>query len=172
MAAGDRERAAGGHGRRAAAARDSAAWDSAASDSAARDGDEVWAMLGYLGVPFISILAPLAVYLTRARRSRFVRQHAAQALNLSITVLLYNLCVLILAGIMAADNVGAALLVAGPVALALWLAALYFLTRAAISAGRGQFYALPRWICATLTANRPSSPRRHTQPEQFGSSVP
>jgi len=171
MAAGDRERAAGGHGRRAAAARDSAAWDSAAWDSAAwdsaasdsaasdsatwdsavRDGDEVWAMLGYLGVPFISIVAPLAVYLARARRSRFVRQHAAQALNLSITVLLYNLCVLILAGIMAADNVGAALLVAGPVALALWLAALYFLTRAAISAGRGQFYALPRWICATLT---------------------
>ena len=151
MAAGDRERAAGGHGRQAAAIRDSAASDSATWESAARDGDEVWAMLGYLGVPFISIVAPLAVYLTRARRSRFVRQHAAQALNLSITVLLYNLCVLILAGIMAADNAGAALLVAGPVALALWLAALYFLTRAAISAGRGQFYALPRWICATLT---------------------
>jgi uncharacterized Tic20 family protein len=161
MDAGDRERAAGDYGRRDStaqdsaaqhsAAHDSAAHDSAAHDSAARDGDEAWAMLGYLGVPFVSILAPLAVYLTRARHSRFARQHATQALNLSITVLLYNLCVLILAGIMAADNVGAALLVAGPVALALWLAALYFLTRAAMSAGRGQFYALPRWICAAIT---------------------
>ena len=56
-----------------------------------------------------------------------------------------------MAGILALDNVGVALLVAGPVALALWLAALYFLTRAAIKAGRGEFYAMPRWICATIT---------------------
>jgi hypothetical protein len=156
MDAGDRERAAADRGRRAGATRDGSAWgsaahDSAAHDSAALDGDEAWAMLGYLAVPFVSILAPLTVYLTRARRSPYVRQHAVQALNLSITLVLYNLCALILAGIMAADNVGAALLVAGPAALAIWLAALYFLTRAAISASRGQFYALPRWICATLT---------------------
>ncbi len=100
-------------------------------------------MLGYLGVPFVSFLAPLAVYLARARQSPFARQHAAQALNLSITLLLYNLCVLILAGILALDSVGVALQVAGPVALALWLAALYFLTRAALSASRGAVLRLP-----------------------------
>ncbi len=135
MAAGDRERAAGRRGRR----------------TSARAGEEAWAMLGYLGVPFISVLAPLIVYLIGSRRSTFVRQHAAQALNVSITLLLYNICVLIMAGILALDAVGVALLVAGPVALALWLAALYFLTRAAIKASLGEYYALPRWICATIT---------------------
>jgi hypothetical protein len=135
MAAGERERAASGHRRRSAGV---------------RDGDEAWVMLGYLGVPFLSVLAPLTVYLARSRRSPFVRQHAAQALNLSITMLLYNVCVAIMAGILALDAVGVALEVAGPVALALWLAALYFLTRAAIKASLGQFYAVPRWICATF----------------------
>jgi hypothetical protein len=135
MAAGERERAASGHRRRSAGV---------------RAGDEAWAILGYLGVPFLSVLAPLAVYVARSRRSPFVRQHAAQALNLSITVLLYNLCVAIMAGILALDAVGVALEVAGPVAMALWLVALYFLTRAAIKASLGQFYAVPRWICATF----------------------
>ncbi|MGH3402569.1 MAG: DUF4870 domain-containing protein [Streptosporangiaceae bacterium] len=159
--AGDREQAAGRPGRRAASARAEARRDDTARDDTmradtmradtARDGDEAWVMLGYLGVPFVSFLAPLAVYLGRARHSAFARRHAAQALNLSITLVLYNLCVLILAGILALDAVGVALLVAGPVVLALWLAALYFLSRAAISASRGEFYAFPRWICATLT---------------------
>lgn len=136
MAAGDREQAANGlRGRRASA----------------REGDQAWVMLGYLGVPFISVLAPLIVYVIGSRRSTFVRQHAAQALNLSITVLLYNVCVLIMAGILALDAVGVALLVAGPVALALWLTALYFLARAALKASLGEYYAVPRWICATIT---------------------
>jgi uncharacterized Tic20 family protein len=135
MAAGDQERAASRHSRRA---------------RGLSDGDEAWAMLGYLGVPFISILAPLTVYLARSRRSPFVRQQATQALNFAITMLLYNLCVLIMAGILALDEVGIALAVAGPVALGLWLAALYFLARAAIKASTGEFYAIPSWICATF----------------------
>ena len=166
MAARNRQQAAGRRGRRAAPARAGARQDDAARDDpaltettrdgtalagTARDGDEAWVMLGYLGVPFVSFLAPLAVYLARGRQSPFARQHAARALNLSITLVLYDLCVLILAGILALDSVGVALLVAGPAALALWLAALYFLTRAALSASRGEFYAVPRWICATMT---------------------
>jgi uncharacterized Tic20 family protein len=107
-------------------------------------------MLGYLGVPFISVLAPLAVFLFRARGSAYVRQHATQALNLSITLLLYNICVLILGGILALDAVGAALMIAVPVALVLWLAALAYLVRAASRASVGGFYPLPRWICATI----------------------
>jgi len=135
MAAGDQERAASRHSRRS---------------RGLSDGDEAWAMLAYLGVPFISILAPLTVCLARSRRSPFVRQHATQALNFAITMLLYNLCVLIMAGILALDEVGIALAVAGPVALGLWLAALYFLARAAIKASTGEFCTVPPWICATF----------------------
>ena len=57
-----------------------------------RGGDEAWAAVGYLGVPFVSVAAPLAVYVARARSSDYARAHARQALNLSVTLALYNLC--------------------------------------------------------------------------------
>jgi uncharacterized Tic20 family protein len=115
-----------------------------------RDGDEAWAMLGYLGVPFISVLAPLTVILVRARSSDYVRQHAIQALNLSITLALYNFCALIVAAMLSLDAVGVALAVAVPAALVLWLVTLAYLVRAAMRASLGGFYRLPRWICATI----------------------
>jgi uncharacterized Tic20 family protein len=107
-------------------------------------------MLSYLGVPFVSILAPLVVFVVRARSSDYVRQHATQALNLSITIALYNICAVIVAGMLALDAVGVALLVAVPAALVLWLVALAYLVRAATQASLGEFYQLPRWICATI----------------------
>jgi uncharacterized Tic20 family protein len=121
-----------------------------AISSPVRDGDEAWAMLSYLGVPFVSILAPLAVILVRARGSDYVRQHATQALNLSITLALYNICALIMAGMLALDAVGVAVAVAVPAALVLWLVTLSYLVRAAMRASIGEFYRLPRWICATI----------------------
>lgn len=113
------------------------------------DTDEAWALLGYLGMPFISVLAPLFVYAVR-RRSPFVRRHAAQALNMSITIVLYDVCVLILGGVLALDAVSVALLVAGPIGLALWLIALFYLARAGVRASLGEFYQVPRWLCATI----------------------
>jgi uncharacterized Tic20 family protein len=120
-----------------------------------RAGDAAWAMAGYLGVPFVGVLAPLAVYAGAARRSPYARAHARQALNLSVTLVLYNLCALIGAGVLALDAVGAALLIALPATLALWLVALAYLVRAAAAAGLGGYYQLPRWLCATII--RPSA---------------
>jgi uncharacterized Tic20 family protein len=114
------------------------------------DGDEAWAMLGYLGVPFIGVLAPVIVYLLRARTSPYVRRHVTQALNLSITLAMYNICALILAAMLALDAIGAALLIALPVAVALWVITLLYLVRAAVRASLGEYYQLPRWICATI----------------------
>jgi uncharacterized Tic20 family protein len=107
-------------------------------------------MLGYLGVPFISILAPLTVYLGRARSSGYVRQHARQALNASLTLAIYNICALILAGLLALDAVSVALMITIPLVLALWLVALGYLARAASRASLGGFYRLPGWLCATI----------------------
>ncbi|HEY5015805.1 MAG TPA: DUF4870 domain-containing protein [Streptosporangiaceae bacterium] len=126
------------------------AQSAAAARGPVRDGDEAWAMLCYLGVPFVSVLAPLAVLILRARSSGYVRQHATQALNLAITIALYNVCAVIAAGMLALVAVGVALEVAGPAALALWLVALAYLMRAAARASLGEFYQLPRWICATI----------------------
>ena len=109
-------------------------------------------MLGYLGVPFVSFLAPLAVSLIRGPGSGFVREHARQALNLSVTLALYNLCALILGAMLALDEVGVALAIALPAVLALWAVTLAYLVRAAVAASLGEFLELPRWLCATILA--------------------
>jgi uncharacterized Tic20 family protein len=107
-------------------------------------------MAGYLGVPFVSVLAPLAVYAARGRHSPFARAHARQALNAALTLVLYNACALIAGGVLALDAVAAALLIVLPATLFLWLAALAYLMRAAAAAGRGRYYQLPGWLCATI----------------------
>jgi uncharacterized protein len=117
-----------------------------------RAGDERWAMLSYLGVPFLAFLVPLAIFLMKRRTSRFVRCQAAQALNLSITVLLYSFCILILGGMLTLDNAGIALLISVPLAAALWLVTLGYVVLAGLAASRGEYYAIPSWISATLAA--------------------
>jgi uncharacterized Tic20 family protein len=107
-------------------------------------------MVGYLGVPFVGAAAPLAVYVARSRNSDYARAHARQALNLSLTLALYNLCAVIVGTMLALDTVGVALLIALPATLALWLVTLAYLVRAAAAAGAGEFYRLPGWLCATI----------------------
>src|SRR5262249_15845803 len=46
--------------------------------------DQTWAMLSYILALVASIIAPLVIYLVKMNQSRYVRFHAAQALNLGI----------------------------------------------------------------------------------------
>ncbi|MGH3183794.1 MAG: DUF4870 domain-containing protein, partial [Streptosporangiaceae bacterium] len=55
-----------------------------------RDGDMTSATFGYLGAIFLGPVIPLIVYALRARRSPFMRYHAATAVNLSLTGTLYG----------------------------------------------------------------------------------
>ena len=112
--------------------------------------DHRLAMLSYLGVPFLGPMIPLGVYLTRRRGSAFVRSHSAQALNLSITALLYTVCILILATMLALDSIVVALVVGVALAAALWLATLGYVILAWSRANRGDYYRIPGWLCATL----------------------
>jgi uncharacterized Tic20 family protein len=118
-------------------------------DDSGQHGD-LRAVLSYLGLPFLSFLPALAIYLITLRSSRFTRRHAAQALNLSITLILYNICALILAGLLALDTVSVAVLVTAPLLAVLWIVTLVYLVLAAIAASRGEFYQIPAWLCATL----------------------
>ena len=106
------------------------------------------AMFGYLAAIFLGPLIPLVMYLIGRRRSSFRRFHAATALNLSLTGLLYALCCLILAGLLLLDSAIVALVVAIPVALVLWLTMLKYLIRGIGAANRGERYEVPAWICA------------------------
>jgi len=114
------------------------------------DGDTMSATFGYLGAIFLGPVIPLAVYALRSRRSPFIRYHAAAAVNLSLTAVLYGLCCLILGGLLLLDSVTVALIVALPVALLIWVATLRYLIRGAVAANRGERSEAPDWICAHI----------------------
>jgi uncharacterized Tic20 family protein len=118
--------------------------------TAGRDADATWAMLAYLGAVFGGPLIPLAVYLTRRNRSPFMRYHAARALNISVTAALYLVCCAILGGMLALDTVAAALAVALPLVLVLWLIMLRYLIRGVVAANRGEPFEVPGWLCAEI----------------------
>jgi uncharacterized Tic20 family protein len=107
-------------------------------------------MLSYIGVPFLGPVIPLGIFLTRRQTSAFVRFHSAQALNLSITALLYTICILILGTMLALDSIVVALLVGVTLAAALWLATLGYVILAGSRANRGRYDRIPGWLCATL----------------------
>jgi uncharacterized protein len=127
-----------------------AAPDGAYSPARAVPRAASWAMLGYLTVPFCGFLVPLAIYLMSLRRSRWLRANSAQAVNLSLTVLLYELSAAIIGAMLVLDSPVVALAVTVPLAAALWLTALAFLVRAALAARRGETYTFPRWLCTPM----------------------
>jgi uncharacterized Tic20 family protein len=104
------------------------------------------AMLAYLGVPFTVFVAPLVVYVMSLRGSAFARAHAAQALDVSLTTLLYTVCGVIVGGVLALDSINVALIIGVPLVVALWLSVLVVLIRAATAASRGEWYPVPRWL--------------------------
>jgi uncharacterized protein len=120
------------------------------SPDPAAAGDERLAVLGYLAVPVLGPCVPLVIYLLRKRRSGYLRRHSAQALNLSVTGLLYGLCVLIIAGTLALDSVTVALALAVPVAAVLWLVVVGYVISAGSVANHGGYRRIPGWLCATL----------------------
>jgi len=121
-------------------------------EDAARDRDISSATLGYLGAIVLGPVIPVGVYVFRSKRSAFLRYHAAAAVNLSLTAALYALCCLILGGLLALDSITAALLVALPVAVAIWASMLKYLIRGIGAASRGEEYQVPDWICARIVS--------------------
>ena len=117
-----------------------------------QDREITSAAFGYLGAIVLGPVIPLAVYALRARRSPFLRYHAAAAVNLSLTGALYAVCCLILGGLLALDSVTVALLVALPVAVAIWASMLRYLIRGVGAASRGEEFVMPDWICARIVS--------------------
>jgi uncharacterized Tic20 family protein len=113
-------------------------------------GAERRAALSYLSVPFLGPLVPLLVFLTRRRSSAFVRSQSVQALNLSVTALIYTFCALILGTMLALDSVTVALLLVVPLAAVLWLVTLMYVILAASRAARGEYFRIPSWLCAMI----------------------
>ena len=93
---------------------------------------------------------PLIVYASTARRSPFLRWHAATAVNLSLSCLLYGLCCVILGGLLALDSITVAVIIAAPLCFGVWLITLRYLLRGVAAANRGERCDIPSWIGARL----------------------
>ena len=107
-------------------------------------------MACYLGAIFFWLLAPLVIYLARGKQSIFIRSHAAQAFNLTLTGTLFAISGAIIGGLLSLDSPKVALFIVGPLLLVFWIAVLGYLIRGASSASRGDFYELPGWICVPM----------------------
>jgi uncharacterized Tic20 family protein len=119
-------------------------------DPRVRNAEARSATLGYVGAIFTGPLIPLVMYVIGRRRSPFPRFHAAMALNLSLTGLLYEVCCLILCGLLLLDTLTVALVVTIPVGFGIWLSVVKYLIRGIGAANRGERYDVPAWICARI----------------------
>ena len=117
---------------------------------AGQEDDQLWAMIAYLGLIFFAFLPPLAVYLVKRGESSYVRYHAAQALNLWITVVCYSLSFMIIGGTLMLDTVSTGLSIGVPLIVAAGVTMLVYAIRGAVAASRGSLYRLPNWICVQM----------------------
>ncbi len=113
---------------------------------------ELFGTLSYLGGIVAGPIVPLIVYLAGRNASAFVRSHASQALNVTLTVLLYAISGTIIGVLLSFDSRNAALAVMVPIAAAGWVTMVVYLVRGATAAVRGEFREIPAWICASLVS--------------------
>ncbi|MCI2240094.1 DUF4870 domain-containing protein [Paenibacillus sp. TRM 82003] len=108
--------------------------------------ERTWSVLAHVGTLLVwislPVIAPLVVFLVFKDRSRFVREHAAEALNASISLLIYVLALSAAATVLTVVTLGlAAPLFALPVLLV--VGASVFGVLAAVAANSGRAYRYP-----------------------------
>ena len=109
--------------------------------------DRTWALLSYVLALVASIIAPLVIYLVKMNESRFVRFHAAQALNMGITAIIESVAIFIVGIILAVVLHGFGFLLMVLAFLALGIAHLVYLILGAVRSNQGQLFRVPTIIC-------------------------
>ena len=98
--------------------------------------DTTWAVLAHLSYFVFGLIAPLVIYLVKKDESPFTRQHAAEALNFHITLLIAA----IVSGILILVLIGVLLLIV------LFIGGAVYAILAALAAGRREPYRYPLTI--------------------------
>ena len=109
--------------------------------------DQTWAMISYILALVASVIAPLVIYLVKMNESRYVRFHAAQALNMGITAFIESIAIFIVAIPVAVATHGFGVLLMVLAFLALGIAHLVYLILGAVRAYQGQPFRVPTIIC-------------------------
>jgi uncharacterized Tic20 family protein len=112
--------------------------------------DRTWAMLAYLSPIVVSFIGPLIIFFVKKDESPFVRQHAAQSLNLIITSTIYSVVLFTAAVVAGVVTHGAGFVLFFLVWLAMGVLVLVYLVMATVAASRGELYRVPPWICLRL----------------------
>ena len=89
--------------------------------------------LGYVGIPFSSIIGPLLVWLLKREVSEFIDSHGKESLNFQISVLIYA----IMSGILIFVVIGI------PMLIVVVVFSVVVMIKAAIRASNGQEYRYP-----------------------------
>ncbi len=109
--------------------------------------DQTWAMLSYVLAFVASIIAPLVIYLVKMNESRYVRFHAAQALNMGITAVIESIAIVVVGILIAIATHGIGILLIFLAFLALGIAHLVYLILGAMRSYQGQPFRVPTIIC-------------------------
>jgi uncharacterized Tic20 family protein len=109
--------------------------------------DHTWALLSYVLAFVASIIAPLVIYLVKMNESRFVRFHAAQALNMGITAFIESIGIFIVGILLAVITHGFGILLMLLAFVALGIAHLVYLILGAVRSNQGQLFRVPTIIC-------------------------
>lgn len=109
--------------------------------------DQMWALLAYILALVAAIIAPLVIYLVKMNESRYVRYHAAQALNLSLTALIYSIALVVIAIPLALLTHGIGIILIVLAFIALGIAHLVYIIMGAVKANQGQLFQIPAFLC-------------------------
>ena len=109
--------------------------------------DQMWALLAYILALVAAIIAPLVIYLVKMNESRYVRYHAAQALNLSLTALIYGIALVVIAIPLALLTHGIGIILIVLAFIALGIAHLVYIIMGAVKANQGQLFQIPAFLC-------------------------
>ncbi len=114
--------------------------------------DHLWALLSYVLTIVAGFLPPLIIYAIKLNESRYVRFHAAQSLNMTLTGMIYAFGGFLVALILALVTHGYALFLIVPAFVIYAIAHVVYLIMAAVASNRGEYYRVPTLIALPLVS--------------------
>ena len=100
-------------------------------------------LLGHIIVPYVAIVIPLILWMVKKGQSPVIDDHAKEAVNFQITLLLYTLVLPILAALIGAITCGVGLVLLVPAILGPYILGLVGMIMASMAANRGEFFRYP-----------------------------
>lgn len=100
-------------------------------------------LLGHIIVPYVAIVVPAVMYLAKKGQSPFIDDHAKEAINFQITLILYTLILPALAALIGVLTCGVGLVLLIPAVIGPYILGLIGMVMAASAANRGEFFRYP-----------------------------